>query len=74
MLEIDVSYPATLHDTHNDLPYLSERIIPDGSKIKKLMATFNTKRNYVVHYTALKQALETGLKLEKIQINIKFIM
>ncbi|CAH1730980.1 unnamed protein product [Aphis gossypii] len=67
-LEVDIAYPKSLHDDHNDLPYLPERIIPTGSKIKKLVANLKPKKNYVVHYIALKQALKAGLILEKVTI------
>jgi hypothetical protein len=67
-LEVDVSYPESLHDDHNDLPYLPERITPPGSKIKKLVANLHFKRKYIVHYMALKQALKAGLILEKVII------
>jgi len=67
-LEVDVAYPQSLHDDHNDLPYLAERITPPGSKIKKLVANLESKKNYVVHYMALKQALKAGLILEKVTI------
>ena len=55
-LEVDILYPQSLHDEHNELPYLSERIVPPGSKIKKLIANLQHKKKYVVHYMALKQA------------------
>lgn len=72
ILEVDVSYPKALHDTHNDLPYLPEKIIPPGSKFPKLTAHFLLKKNYVVHYTSLKLALEAGLILEKVHRIIVF--
>jgi len=65
-LEVDISYPCSLHDDHNDLPYHPERKVPRGSKLKKLVANLDSKKNYVVHYMALKQALEAGLILEKV--------
>lgn len=65
-LEVDVSYPKSLHDDHNDLPYLPERLIPPGSKINKLVANLQSKKNYIVHYMVLKQALSAGLLLEKV--------
>eukprot|EP00102_Acyrthosiphon_pisum_P012564 XP_008181781.2 PREDICTED: uncharacterized protein LOC103309046 [Acyrthosiphon pisum] len=71
-LEVDLSYPKSLHDKHNDLPYLPERIIPPGSKIKKLVANLKPKKHYVVHYMALKQALKAGLILEKVHRVFKF--
>ena len=72
-MEVDVSHPCSLHDDYNDLPYLPERIVPRGSKIKKLVANLDSKKNYVVHYLALKQALKAGLILEKVNIFYLFI-
>ncbi|XP_060848479.1 uncharacterized protein LOC132927929 [Rhopalosiphum padi] len=66
MYEVDVTYPAELHDQHNDLPFLPQNGIPDGSKVKKLMATFESKKNYVVHYRNLQQAIKNGLIVEKV--------
>ncbi|KAL4152904.1 hypothetical protein QTP88_000737 [Uroleucon formosanum] len=60
MYEVDVTYPLDLHDKHNDLPFLPENCIPEGSKVKKLMATFESKKNYVVHYRSLQQAIKYG--------------
>ncbi|KAL4147912.1 hypothetical protein QTP88_002239 [Uroleucon formosanum] len=71
-LEVDVEYPQSLHDDHNDLPYLAERITPPGSKIKKLVANLQYKNNYIVHYMALKQALKAGLILKKVHRVLKF--
>lgn len=65
-LEVDLLYPKELHDAHNDLPYLAERSVPEGSKISKLMTTLQPKNNYIVHYLALKQAMEAGLILNKV--------
>lgn len=72
ILEVDVSYPKELHNHHNDLPYLPEKIIPPGSMFPKLAAHFLLKKNYVVHYTSLKLALEAGIILEKVHRIIVF--
>jgi len=68
MYEVDVRYPIDLHDKHNDLPFLPENGIPAGSKVKKLMATFESKKNYVVHYRSLQQAIKNGLIVDKVCI------
>lgn len=71
--EVDVSYPEHLHDEHNDLPFLPQNGIPVGSKVKKLMATFERKTNYIIHYRNLQQAIENGVIVEKVNINLTFI-
>lgn len=68
MYEVDVSYPEELHDRHNDLPFLPKNGIPEGSKVKKLMVTFESKKNYIVHYRSLQQAIKNGLIVEKVYI------
>ena len=70
ILEVDVKYPKRLHELHSDLPFLSERM--EVNKCKKLACNLFTKKKYVVHINALKQALNHGLKLKKIHRVIKF--
>jgi len=72
MYEVDISYPEYLHDAHNDLPFLPHNSIPMGSKVKKLMATFEKKKNYILHYRNLQQAIQNGIKVEKVYIYIFF--
>ena len=62
-LEVDTEYPKNLFSLHGDLPFLPER-----KKIEicnKLFCDFHDKKKYVVHITALKQALNYGLILKK---------
>ncbi|KAL4090186.1 hypothetical protein QTP88_025085 [Uroleucon formosanum] len=70
--EVDVAYLEELHDLHNDLPFLSQNGIPVGSKVTKLMATFETKKNYIVHYRSLQQAIKNGLIVHKVHRVIQF--
>ncbi|KAL4127492.1 hypothetical protein QTP88_011659 [Uroleucon formosanum] len=35
MYEVDVAYPVELHDQHNDLPFLPQNGIPEGSKFNQ---------------------------------------
>ncbi|XP_060855401.1 uncharacterized protein LOC132933542 [Metopolophium dirhodum] len=72
MYEVDISYPKELHDKHNDLPFLPKNDIPPGSKVKKLMATLHSKKNYVIHYRNLQQAIKNGLVVEKVHRVIQF--
>lgn len=69
---VDIKYPKYLHNKHIYLPFLPECVRPPGSKLKKLMATVNDKEYYVVHYRALKQAMQHGLLVQKIHNVIKF--
>ncbi|XP_029344604.1 uncharacterized protein LOC115033910 [Acyrthosiphon pisum] len=64
--EVDVSYPPRLHSIHNDLPFLPQNSVPRGSKVRKLMATFEKKENHIIHYRNLQQAIKNGLIVEKV--------
>ncbi|KAL4104849.1 hypothetical protein QTP88_020125 [Uroleucon formosanum] len=70
--EVDVTYPQHLHNDQNDLSYLPQNSIPSGSKVRKLMATFEEKKNYIVHYQNLQQEIKNGLKVEKVHRVIQF--
>ena len=70
LLEVDVSYPKELHNPHNDLPFMCERMEING--IEKLVANFRDKKNYVIHIQALNQALQHGLRLDRIHRAIEF--
>ena len=60
MFEVDLDYPESLWDSHNDYPLDPENIKID--KIDKLICSFIPKRHYVVHYKNLKQYLKEGIK------------
>lgn len=66
--EVDISYPAHLHDDHNDLPFLPNNAIPPDSKVKKFMATLEEKKNYIIHYRNLQQAIANGLIVKKVNL------
>ena len=70
ILEADVKYARKLHDLHSDLPFLPKRMKID--KHKKLVCNLRNKKKYVVHIRPLKQALNHGLKLKKVNRIIEF--
>ena len=70
VLEVDVSYPKELHNPHNDLPFMCERMEING--VEKLVPNLRDKKNYVIHIQALNQALQHGLRLDRIHRAIEF--
>ena len=68
--EDDVQYLEKLHELHNDLPFLPERIKIE--KVEKLVANLHDKTEYVIHIRNLKQPLNHGLVLKKVHKVIKF--
>ena len=69
-LEIDVQYTETLHELHNDLPFLTERMKIE--KVEKLVANLHEKTEYVIHVRNLKQPLNPILVLKRVHRVIKF--
>ena len=70
ILEVDLEYPKSLHDLHNDYPLAPEQIMVN--KISKLIPNLGNKKKYKLHYENLKQYLRLGLKLTHIHRGIKF--
>ena len=66
LLEVYVSYPKELHNPHNDLPFMCERMEING--VEKLVPNLRDKKNYVIH----NQVLEHGLRLDGIHRAIEF--
>ena len=58
-LEVDIQYPEKLHELHNDLPFIPERMKIE--RVEKLVANLHDKTEYVIHISNLKQALNHGL-------------
>jgi hypothetical protein len=71
ILEVDLEYPKTLHDLHNEYPLAPESIIVN--KANKLIPNLNNKKNYVVHHGNLKIYESMGLNITKIHRGIKFM-
>ena len=70
ILEVDVSYPKELHNQHNDLPFMCERMEING--VEKLVPNLRDKKNYIIHIQALTQVLQHGLRLDRIHRVIEF--
>ena len=70
LLEVDISYPKELHNQHNDLPFMCERMEING--VEKLVPNLRDKKNYVIHFRALIQVLQHGLRLNRIHRAIEF--
>ena len=47
LLEVDVSYPRSLHNFHNDLPFMCEKMVIGG--FEKPVANLRDKNNYAIH-------------------------
>ena len=69
-LEVEIQYPEKIHEFHNGLPLLPERM--KIRKVEKLVANLHDKNEYIINITNLKQVLNHGLVLKKLHRNIKF--
>ena len=72
-LEVDVHCMEKLHELHNDLPFLPERIKME--KFEKLVANLHDKTEYAItirNLTIRKLTLNHGLVLKKVHRVIKF--
>lgn len=72
ILEVDLHVPRHQHNRLSDLPPCPEHRAAPGSKQKKLLTTLYDKKNYVIHYRALKQAVKLGLVITKIHRAVEF--
>ena len=70
ILKVNISYPKELHNAHNDLPFMCERMEING--VEKLVPNLRDEKNYVIHIKALDQTLQHRLRLDKIHRVIEF--
>ena len=70
LLLVDIEYPKTLCTLHSDLPFSPDRM--KASKVKKLVCNVTDKENYSIYIFALKQALNHGLKIIRVDSVISF--
>ena len=55
-LEVDVKYLENVHDLHDDLPFLPERIKIE--KVEKLVANSHDKTEYVINIRKIKRSIK----------------
>ena len=88
ILEVDLDYPAELHESHNDYPLAPERLkvkkewlsgyqanlLEDDNILntEKLVPNLMDKTKYVLHYRNLQLYLSLGMKLKKIHRILEF--
>ena len=70
ILKVDIEYLKELHKLHKDLPFLCER--RRLNKASKLVTTLDDKKEYVVHISTLKQALNHYLILKQVHNILEF--
>ena len=70
IFEVDIEYLKTLCNSQKDLPFLPER--KKIKKVGKLICSIEDQEKHVVHISVLKQVLNYGLKLKKVQRVIQF--
>ena len=62
-LEVDVQYPESLYNLHNDLPFLPKRMKIE--KVEKIVANFHHKQQYVIHIKNLKTSVKPWNSIEQ---------
>ena len=62
LLDVDIKYPPSLHNDHNNLPFMPEKMEIDG--LETLIPNLSNKHCYVIHIRARDQALKHGIILE----------
>ena len=63
-LEVDIQYPENLHNLHNSLPFLPERMKIE--KFENLVANLFNKPEYAIHIRNLKETLNHCLIPKKV--------
>ena len=60
ILEVDLEYPRSLHNLHNDYLLAPEQM--KINKVKKLIPSLGDKEKYVLHYENLEQYQRFGIE------------
>jgi hypothetical protein len=86
MAEVDLAYPAELHDAHNQYPLAPEtlkittamlspysrNLAQSQQPTSKLVPHLGPRKNYIVHHKALKFYLANGMTLSKVHRVLSF--
>lgn len=88
ILEVDLEYPAELHNSHCSYPLAPEKkavrqewlsdfqnYLLGGKRVdtyKRILNTLEDKNKYVIHYRNLKLYVELGMKLKRIHRVLSF--
>ena len=62
-LKVDVQYPEKLHELHNDLLFLPERI--KLGKIEMFVTKLRDKTEYVIYMTKFKTSIKSWTDFEE---------
>ena len=68
--EVDVEHPRELHESHNELSFLTERM--KIGRVENLVPNLKHKKGYVIQIKTLNQALKHGLKPKKVHRGSEF--
>ena len=85
LFDVDLHYPKSLHDLHNNYPLAPENKVIEKewlnkwqqkdyktNKISKLITSFHDKLNYGVSYRLLKLYIQNGLIIKKVNRVLEF--
>ena len=70
IFEVDLEYPSSLWETHNDYPLAPEKMNVNG--VEKLICHFKPRKNYVLHHRNLRQYLEMGMRITAVHRGVSF--
>jgi hypothetical protein len=86
VLEVDLEYPTSLHQYHNDFPLAphhlnisydmlspyARQFVKPCYKSSKLCQTFLPRTHYVIHFRNLQQYIRLGLKVTNVHRILSF--
>ena len=85
IFEVDLKYPAEIHDRHNCLPLAPERVLIDDTWYspfqkqfpkqlpqERLTPNLMDKKRYIVHYRNLKLYTDLGMEVSKVHRVLSF--